>query len=195
MEAVVNKSLHPLMWIVGITVIVFSLLGIGAIMGWIPASFSHSGDKALAENAAPTLAEKASSAPAHAAAPKPHKSPAPMASTKVACVGCGVIESTRVIDVPGQTSAVGVVGGAVVGGLLGNQIGGARSRDLATVVGAVGGAVAGNQIEKHMNTSKRYETTVRFDDGTTKVFSETSPQPWKDGERVQVVDGVIRVRA
>lgn len=187
MQTVVNKSPHPLMWIVGITVIIVSVLGIGAIMGWIPNSFSNEGDKALAENPAP----------ARTAAAKPHKSPAPSpaASTKVACVGCGVIESSRVIDVPGETGVAGVVGGAVVGGILGNQIGGGRGKDLATVVGAVGGAVAGNQIEKHMKTTKRYETTVRFDDGSTKVFSATSPQPWKDGERVQVVDGVIRAHA
>lgn len=195
MQTTVSKSPHPLMWIVGITVIVFSLLGIGAIMGWIPASFGIASDKALAENPAPALAGKTSSAPARTAAPKPHKSSAPIASTKATCIGCGVIESTRVIDTPGETSVVGVVGGAVVGGLLGNQIGSGRGKDLATVAGAVGGAVAGNQIEKQMKTSKRYETTIRFDDGSTKVFSATSPQPWKDGERVQVIDGVIRAHA
>ncbi len=200
METVESKSLHPLMWMVGISVIVFSLLGIGALLGWIPTTFGNAGDKALAENPAPApaLAEKASSAPVRAAAPKPYKSPAPIASTasaKATCINCGVIESTRVINAPGETSVVGVVGGAVVGGVLGNQIGGGRGKDLATVAGAVGGAVAGNQIEKRMKTTQRYETTVRFDDGSTKVFSATSPQPWKNGERVQVIDGVIRAHS
>lgn len=198
METVVNKSPHPLMWMVGISVIVFSLLGIGAMLGWIPSSIGNAGDRALAETPAPALAEKAPSAPARAATPKPHKSPAPIASTasaKATCIGCGVIESTRVIDTPGETSVIGVVGGAVVGGVLGNQIGGGRGKDLATVAGAVGGAVAGNQIEKRMKTTQRYETTVRFDDGSTKVFSATSPQPWKNGERVQVIDGVIRAHS
>ncbi|MBU0753075.1 MAG: glycine zipper 2TM domain-containing protein [Gammaproteobacteria bacterium] len=193
MQTAVNKSPHPLMWIVGISIIVFSLLGIGAIMGWIPASFSNAGDKALAES--PAMAEKTSSAPARTAAPKPHKASVPIVSAKANCVGCGVIESTRVVDTPGETSVVGVVGGAVVGGLLGNQVGGGRGKDLATVAGAVGGAVAGNQIEKRMKTTQRYETTVRFDDGSTKVFSATSPQPWKNGERVQVIDGVIRAHS
>ena len=43
---------------------------------------------------------------------------------------------------------VGTGLGAVVGGLLGNQVGGGRGKTLATVAGAVGGGYAGHQIEK-----------------------------------------------
>ena len=41
-------------------------------------------------------------------------------------------------------SPVGIATGAVVGGLLGNQIGGGNGRTLATVAGAVGGGYIGN---------------------------------------------------
>ncbi len=37
--------------------------------------------------------------------------------------------------------------GAVVGGVLGNQVGKGKGRKLATVAGAVGGGVAGNKIQ------------------------------------------------
>lgn len=57
-------------------------------------------------------------------------------------------------------------------------------------VPAARAGAAGNQIEKRMKTTQRYETTVHFDDGSSRVFSATSPQPWKDGDRVQVIDGV-----
>ncbi len=40
----------------------------------------------------------------------------------------------------------GVVGGAAVGGLLGNQIGGGTGKDIATAVGAGAGAAAGTRL-------------------------------------------------
>lgn len=43
--------------------------------------------------------------------------------------------------------------GAVVGGLLGNQIGDGRGKTLATVGGAVAGGYAGNRIQANMQAS------------------------------------------
>jgi uncharacterized protein YcfJ len=43
--------------------------------------------------------------------------------------------------------AGGVLGGAAVGGVLGNQIGGGSGKQLATAAGAGVGAAAGTQIE------------------------------------------------
>ncbi|MFT3973053.1 MAG: glycine zipper 2TM domain-containing protein [Amaricoccus sp.] len=43
--------------------------------------------------------------------------------------------------------AGGVLGGAAVGGLLGNQIGGGGGKQLATAAGAGLGAAAGTQID------------------------------------------------
>jgi Glycine zipper 2TM domain len=45
-------------------------------------------------------------------------------------------------------SPVGIGIGAVVGGLLGNQVGGGTGKTLATVAGAVGGGYVGNEIAK-----------------------------------------------
>ncbi|MBI4756252.1 MAG: glycine zipper 2TM domain-containing protein [Betaproteobacteria bacterium] len=81
--------------------------------------------------------------------------------------------------------------GGVVGGLLGHQIGGGRGKDLATVAGAVGGAVAGHQIEKSVRKTTRYEVTVRFEDGSTKVFSQDQQPTWRSGDRVKVTNGAI----
>ena len=47
-----------------------------------------------------------------------------------------------------QNSPVGIGVGAVVGGLLGNQVGGGRGKTLATIAGAVGGGFLGNEIAK-----------------------------------------------
>jgi outer membrane lipoprotein SlyB len=82
-----------------------------------------------------------------------------------------------------------------VGGLLGSQIGGGKGKTVMTAVGAVGGAVAGNEIEKRVKTTKSYEIMVRFNDGTSRTFSEASPPTWRSGDKVKVIDGVIQSNA
>lgn len=47
---------------------------------------------------------------------------------------------------PNRVAGTGI--GAVVGGLLGNQVGGGNGRVLATVAGAAAGGYAGNKIEQ-----------------------------------------------
>jgi uncharacterized protein YcfJ len=45
-----------------------------------------------------------------------------------------------------QPNYVAIGTGAVVGGLLGNQVGGGNGRKLATIAGVIGGGMLGNQI-------------------------------------------------
>jgi uncharacterized protein YcfJ len=47
-----------------------------------------------------------------------------------------------------QNSPIGIGVGAVVGGLIGNQIGGGNGKTLATIAGVVGGGYVGNEIAK-----------------------------------------------
>jgi len=119
-------------------------------------------------------------------------------STKVAqaqvCYDCGRIESVRSVQTQAKPSGIGVVGGAVVGGLLGNQIGGGSGKTLATVAGAVGGGFAGNEIEKRTRTEANYEVTVRMEDGRTRTFPYDNQPNWNTGDRVRVVDGYLRAR-
>ena len=205
MNTQVNKSLHPLAWAAGIAVVLFSAAGIAAIMGWIPTSTGTPGNSAALEklttNTAQPAASKAQTAPAHVAsnvpvAPKAHAAPAPVqvasnAPAKRTCAECGVIESVREIQHRGEGTGLGAIGGAVVGGLLGNQVGAGRGNTAATVVGAVGGVIAGNEIEKRVKATKGYEVTVRFDDGSSRVINEAHAPTWRTGDHVKVVDGVI----
>lgn len=55
----------------------------------------------------------------------------------------------------------GTVIGAVAGGAIGNQVGGGRGRDLATVAGAIGGGVAGKKIQQQQQRADTYTTTER----------------------------------
>jgi len=47
---------------------------------------------------------------------------------------------------PAQPNYVGIGTGAVIGGLIGNQIGGGNGKKLATVAGIIGGGMIGNEI-------------------------------------------------
>jgi outer membrane lipoprotein SlyB len=108
------------------------------------------------------------------------------------CASCGNVESVRTITRRAQGSGVGAAGGAILGGLLGNQVGGGHGRQLATVAGAVGGAVVGNQVEGNMKATTSYEIRVRLDDGTLRTFHQSSAPRWRNGDRVRVVKGALR---
>ena len=204
MEAQVRKSPRPLAWVAGIAVILFSVAGIAAIMGWIPTSTGTPGNNAALEKlttntAKPAAVEKRTTntvkPAASTAQPVPAPAPVQVASNVPArrtCAECGVIESVREIQHKGEGTGLGAVGGAVVGGLLGNQVGSGRGNTAATVVGAVGGVIAGNEIEKRVKSTRSYRITVRFDDGSSRVFSESSPPAWRAGDKVRIVDGKIR---
>jgi len=125
-----------------------------------------------------------------AAAPAPRVAQADEGSRW--CASCGNVESVRTITTRARGSGVGAAGGAILGGLLGNQIGGGHGRQLATVAGAMGGAVVGNQVEGNMNASHSYEIRVRLDDGTLRTFHQHSAPRWRSGDRVRVVKGSLR---
>ena len=105
----------------------------------------------------------------------------------------GTVESVRTQAVPTSGSTLGTVGGAVVGGVLGNQVGQGRGRTLATVGGAAGGAVVGNRMTS--GTSTVWVVNVRFDDGTNaNIEQDSQPSVWA-GERVRVTNGRLeRIR-
>jgi outer membrane lipoprotein SlyB len=109
------------------------------------------------------------------------------------CQNCGTVESIREVTTRGDSNGLGAAGGAVVGGLLGNQVGGGRGREAMTVVGAIGGAFAGNQIQKQANASRSYETTVHMNDGSRRTIAQSTQPDWRDGDHVKIVDGVVRM--
>lgn len=121
----------------------------------------------------------------YAAAPAP--APAPQV-----CGNCGVVEAIHEVNTRAEGSGVGAAGGAVVGGLLGNQVGGGHGRQLATVLGAVGGAVAGNQIEGSVRATRSYNIVVRLDNGKTRTVHQSAAPNWRQGDRVRVVNGGLR---
>lgn len=128
-------------------------------------------------------------APAPAPAPKP-----------VVCADCGTVEAVTPVQRQGEVNGVavgnttiglGTVAGGVVGGLLGNQVGGGSGKTAMTVLGAAGGAFAGNQIEKNMKKVTVYQVRVRMNDGTTRTVEVSSSVPV--GSRVIVEGNNLRM--
>jgi outer membrane lipoprotein SlyB len=147
-------------------------------------------------------AQAAAAAPAPAPVrvyDEPASKPAPKAVQVAAadngrnwCSNCGNVESVRAIKHRAQGSGLGAAGGAVLGGLLGNQVGGGTGRTIATAAGAIGGAVVGNQVEGNMKATTTYEIRVRLDDGKVRTFNQSNPPAWRSGDRVKIVKGRLR---
>ena len=140
------NRIHPLVAVAAVSVSLFSLLGIAAITGVLPSSQSTNtyassntptptqavaddwdANKTLQKNLQPKHATHAQADQRNAANSAPvqtaHK-PAP------------------------QNSAVGIGVGALIGGVLGNQVGSGDGKTLATIAGAVGGGYLGNEVAK-----------------------------------------------
>ena len=107
---------------------------------------------------------------------------------KSLCPTCGVVQSVQQEKRDGQGGALGMVGGAVVGGLLGNQVGGGTGKTLATIGGAVGGAYVGNEVQKKATSQKVWVTRVRMKDGSERQFEQAAAPAWKAGQVIRVGD-------
>lgn len=201
MEAQTKPNrIHPLVAAAAVGVLLFSLVGVAAMTGMLPNSNSSNSPKeSVAELDAAAAAADKEAADKKMAAERAREreransrvveaSPPPPA----ACHSCGRVEAVHTVQSAAPPSGVGVVGGAVVGGLLGNQIGGGSGRTLATVAGAVGGGYAGNEIEKNTRKRTTYQVRVRMEDGKVRNFPYNNPPPWREGDRVRVVDGYLR---
>ncbi len=83
---------------------------------------------------------------------------------------------------------IGTIGGAVIGGLLGNTIGGGTGRSLATAAGAVAGGVAGNSIEGAVNRTDGVQLVIKMDSGKTiAVVQKADKQAFRVNQRVMLL--------
>ncbi len=198
-----QRKLNPLIMLAAISVTLFSLLGIAALTGVLPTSFSKNAETALEAEAPKAAPEKAKAQSASSTPAKPRSkaeapartasapAPEPSRTAAAVCNNCGVIAEVRAIKQAGEGSGLGAVAGGVVGGLLGNQVGGGSGKKIATVAGAAGGAYAGHQVEKNMKSTTRYDVIVNMNDGSTRTFSYDAPPAYQPGAKVRVVNDTL----
>jgi uncharacterized protein YcfJ len=158
--------IHPLMAAAAVSVVIVSLAGAAAITGLLPSSHGAVAPAAPQLSAvAPAPMTLVAAAPQqYAAEPEPapvvqkapvvkHSAPRPHVvhhtHTQVARNDYNQNYNPPVAQQAPQPAAPNYVGigvGAVVGGLLGNQVGGGNGKKLATVAGVIGGGMLGNEI-------------------------------------------------
>lgn len=123
---------------------------------------------------------------------------------------CHDEQVTRQAPVKDEHQVIGTIAGAVIGGVLGHQVGGGSGRDLATVAGAAGGGYAGNRIQKNLQdrdtvtaTEQKCETVYDSSEKTTGYHvryrlngKEASVQMDRDpGPRIPLRDGRLDLSA
>ncbi|WP_177200783.1 glycine zipper 2TM domain-containing protein [Roseateles sp. YR242] len=107
------------------------------------------------------------------------------------CATCATVLSVRSENREGKGSGIGAVGGAVVGGLLGNQLGGGTGKKVATVGGAVAGGFAGNEIEKRTRSTTVWVVKMRNADQSLRTMEFSHDPAVQNGDVVKVNNGQL----
>ena len=163
-----SNRIHPLMAGAAVSVMLVSLVGIAAITGVLPNSHAVAAKTTPIATQTPAIAPTSSTAQQVATAPAfrdeavahktvGHHHPVRHAQAQTSQQYSQAPAYQRPAPAPqqpapvapvAQNSPIGIGVGAVVGGLLGNQVGGGNGKTLATIAGAVGGGYLGNEIAK-----------------------------------------------
>ena len=207
-----RARIHPLVASAAVAVILASTTGIAAMTGLLPTTHANTASPTVQVDAATSGGVRSdvqqgsvAQAPSRREPVRhPHVSQASVAprytdgsayrrvtgSTEPRPVpqdlNSGSIVAINAVQTPEPTTGIGAVGGAVAGGLLGNQIGQGRGRTLATIAGAIGGGLAGNGIEHEVRRSTTYQVQVRMTDGSYRNFNYSTQPQLVVGERVHV---------
>lgn len=121
-----------------------------------------------------------------------------VASTGNAYSEYGIVQSIELVPqenngIGGSGIGVGTIAGAVIGGVLGNQIGAGRGNAVATVAGAAGGAYVGHELEnRQQQKSDAYKITVRMDDGSHQTLIQSTNGGFLVGDRVRSQNGSLQ---
>jgi uncharacterized protein YcfJ len=167
-----TNKIHPLMAGAAASVMLVSLVGVAAIAGLLPNSRGEAAQLAAAAPAKPAVEhvvasgqEEAKPAPKAVQKRVVHQ-PAPVRPVYVQQASAPhqvesgsysqpqpVYQQPAAYQQPqaqpaARVSPIGIAAGAVVGGVLGNQVGGGNGKTLATVAGAIGGGYLGNEVGK-----------------------------------------------
>ncbi len=103
----------------------------------------------------------------------------------------GVVTSVRPFEVDDSnmaTKGAGVVGGAALGALLGNQVGRGKGKTLATIAGGAAGAYGGMVAADAMTKKRGNEIRVRLDSGNEVTVMQEGQTSVYYNQRVRVIE-------
>jgi outer membrane lipoprotein SlyB len=107
----------------------------------------------------------------------------------------GVIVSVRDVEIKGTESGAGATVGATAGGLAGSTLGGnTATRVLGVLGGAVIGGVVGHATEDFITSGDASEFIIQPDEGEAYAVVQVNDEELKSGERVLIMDsGKVRI--
>tara|TARA_B100000686_G_scaffold82165_1_gene88771 strand:+ start:1026 stop:1382 length:357 start_codon:yes stop_codon:yes gene_type:complete len=107
----------------------------------------------------------------------------------------GIILTVRDVKIKGAESGVGVVAGVTAGGLAGSALGGnTATRALGGLGGAVIGGIVGHTTENLITRGNASEFIIQPDDGEPYSIVQENDEELTEGERVLILEsGKLRI--
>jgi len=160
--------IDPLIAGPAVSVLIASVIGVGAITGLLPSG----------------LSPKQSDA-------RPADPPGSQSVPPASCALCGTVESIRTIEVRDEARDVGTAAGGLSGAAAGNRSDSGSCNTAMAILGTVAGAITGDETERNVKKRYAYRVTVRMDDGSFRTVSLSSPPTRAVGDNVSVVKGKL----
>ena len=101
-------------------------------------------------------------------------------------VSYGEVFDVHEVDIEGEYSQLGTLGGGLIGYSIGRSGSGTR---VTGAVGGVAGAVVGREVEKAATSLDGLEITVDMDRGDTLVIVQANDVGFSPGEKVRILRG------
>lgn len=197
-----RNRLHPLIAAAALSVTAVSLTGIAAMTGLLPGASSQGiaapattgaaakrNDQAAA--IAPTQTTRRSPPTDGSNTPTSAASPQRTLRARHAS-DMATVESVRAVTQPATSSGIGTIGGSVIGGALGSQIGKGNGRAAMAALGAIGGGMLGYEVEQRINGTRGYDVTLRMDDGARRTVRYERDPGFRVGDRIRTGDAGLR---
>jgi outer membrane lipoprotein SlyB len=107
---------------------------------------------------------------------------------RMSSVQDATVLSTRAVTLQGTDSGVGTVGGAVIGGIAGSNVGGPRTGGIVGIAGAIVGGLIGNAVERDATQQQAVEILLQLKNGDRRSVIQGI-----QGDQFAVGDPVILV--
>ena len=114
---------------------------------------------------------------------------------RMSSVQDATVLSIRPVTLQGTNSGVGTVGGAVIGGIAGSNVGGPRTGGIVGIVGAIAGGLIGNAIERDATQQQAVEILVQLKNGDRRaVIQGVGSETFAAGDPVIMITTGGRTR-
>ena len=114
---------------------------------------------------------------------------------RMSSVQDATVLSIRPVTLQGRDNGVGTVGGAVIGGIAGSNVGGPRTGGIVGIVGAIAGGLIGNAVERDATQQQDVEILVQLKNGDRRsVIQGVGSETFAAGDPVIMITTGSRTR-